>query len=369
MFSNYPPALDPMNQAYTVAELFANNTEQPYPNLAINTPPGGRINNSVYPPTGAGDANHFVGVQSVVIDPADRLWVLDTGRVATQNGTQLTAAYGGPKLVGIDLNTNSVFRTIVFSPTAAPADSYLNDIRFDLNPSLTSSGQGVAYITDSSSEGRNAIVVVDLGSGEAWRRLINIPAVQADEGFVPTVWGQPVYMNGTTGMPILNVNFGADGIALSVDGTTLFFKTTGGRYTYSVPTARLRDRSLNAELLARGSVGNLGETGLSDGLETDTNNMIYGGNIEDNSIMMFNPSTGIMSTFVRDPRFSWTDTLSVGFDGYIYFTENQLWLGSNFQGGVDRRQKPYVLFRARLPNGGTKVTQSAPRASNATMSI
>lgn len=123
MFSNYPPALDPMNQAYTVAELFANNTEQPYPNLAINTPPGGRINNSVYPPTGAGDANHFVGVQSVVIDPADRLWVLDTGRVATQNGTQLTAAYGGPKLVGIDLNTNSVFRTIVFSPTAAPADS------------------------------------------------------------------------------------------------------------------------------------------------------------------------------------------------------------------------------------------------------
>jgi len=112
-----------MNQAYTVAELFSNNTERPYPNAEVNSPPGGRINNTVFPPTGAGLADYFIGVQSVVIDPADRLWVLDTGRVANENGTQLTAAYGGPKLVGIDLETNSIIQTIVFDPTAAPADS------------------------------------------------------------------------------------------------------------------------------------------------------------------------------------------------------------------------------------------------------
>lgn len=112
-----------MNQNYTVAELFSNNTEQPYPSLEINSPPGGRIDNTVFPPTGLGNADYFIGVQSVVIDPADRLWVLDTGRVATQNGTQLTAAYGGPKLVGINLETNQIFKTIVFDPMAAPADS------------------------------------------------------------------------------------------------------------------------------------------------------------------------------------------------------------------------------------------------------
>lgn len=123
MFSNYPPALDPNNQAYTVAEIFVNNTERAYPNTEINTPPGGRINNTVYPPVGASSATHFTGVQSVVIDPADRLWVLDTGRVATQNGTMVPAAYGGPKLVGIDLTTNQIFQTIVFTPMAAPADS------------------------------------------------------------------------------------------------------------------------------------------------------------------------------------------------------------------------------------------------------
>lgn len=164
-----------------------------------------------------------------------------------------------------------------------------------------------------------------------------------------------------------NVNFGADGIALSADGSTLYFKTTGGREMYSVPTARLRDQSPYAEILARGAVGFLGETGLTDGMETDSNDMIYGGNIEDNSIFQYNPSTGVISTFVRDPRFSWTDTMSVGNDGYLYFTENQLWLSSAYQGGVDKRVKPYVLFRTKLPNGGTKIIQNAPGAANSTM--
>ena len=53
MFSNYPPALDPTDQAYTIAELKSNNTETPYPSAAFNSPPGGRINYTTYPPTGA----------------------------------------------------------------------------------------------------------------------------------------------------------------------------------------------------------------------------------------------------------------------------------------------------------------------------
>lgn len=122
-FSNYPPALDPNDQAYTIAELTSNNTETPYPSAEINLPPGGRINYTTVPPTGANYQNYLIGAQSVVVDPADRLWILDTGRVSTANGTMLTASYGGPKLIGVDLTNNTVFTTIVFSPDAAPADS------------------------------------------------------------------------------------------------------------------------------------------------------------------------------------------------------------------------------------------------------
>ena len=95
-------------------------------------------------------------------------------------------------------------------------------------------------------------------------------------------------------------------------------------------------------------------------MESDTNDMIYFGNMQDNSIGVYDPSTGLFSTFVRDPRFSWTDTMSVATDGYLYFTENQLWLAPLANAGVDKRVKPFVLFRAKLPNNGSKVTQKAP---------
>lgn len=229
-------------------------------------------------------------------------------------------------------------------------------MRFDLSPNLTASGQGIAYITDSSPEGLNAIVVVDLGTGEAWRRLQRHPSVQGDVGFVPFIWGEAVYMNETGSPTADSINFGADGIALSADNTELFYSTTGGRELWSISTALLRARDRNAELVARAAVKYRGDAGVSDGMETDTNGMIYRGNQEDNSLSYFNPNNNQLYTLVRDPRFSWTDTLSVGFDGYLYFTENQLWLRPQSWYGVDRRVKPWSLWRVKLPNGGTKVT-------------
>lgn len=124
------------DQQYTIAEIFPNNTEVPYPSAEINSPPGGRINMTNFPPTGACTPDYLVGSQSVVIDPADRLWILDTGRAAAPNGngTMAPACYGGPKLVGVDLNSNQVFKTIVFDPTAAPATS-VSSLYMDACPS------------------------------------------------------------------------------------------------------------------------------------------------------------------------------------------------------------------------------------------
>lgn len=46
-----------------------------YPSLAYNTPPGGAINGTTSPATSANYLDHLISVQSVVIDPIDRLWV------------------------------------------------------------------------------------------------------------------------------------------------------------------------------------------------------------------------------------------------------------------------------------------------------
>ncbi|KAL1594163.1 hypothetical protein SLS59_008998 [Nothophoma quercina] len=360
-FSNYPAGLDSNNTntgnitRYAVAELNSNNTETPYPNAQINNPPGGAINYTTTPPTSANYQNYLIGVQSVVLDPLDRLWILDTGRVQTADGTLLNASPGGTKLICVDISTDSVIQTIIFPSTVAFPDSYVNDIRFDLRASLTSSGKGVAYITDSSSEGRNGIIIVDLGTGESWRHLNNIPEVSAERGFVPFVWGQPLYYIPGPNLPLTTVPLGSDGIALSADGEDLYFGPVGGRGLYSVPTKRLRDRSQSSELLAQGAVQNHGQRGVSDGFETDTNGFIYAGNMEQNQLSFFNPANGTVSTFVRDPRISWIDTMSVASDGYIYFTDNQLAFSKSFFPGTDRRVRPFALFRVKLPNNGTRV--------------
>ncbi|KAJ9648971.1 hypothetical protein H2199_000884 [Coniosporium tulheliwenetii] len=361
-FSNYPPGLDANNTndgtngKYTVAELLPGNSETPFPNTTFNNPPGGAINYTVFPPVGANYQNYLIGVQSVVVDPADRLWILDTGRAQTDNGTLVPASYGGPKLIGVDLTTNQTFTTIVFPPDVAYPDSYLNDVRFDLRPNITSSGHGVAYITDSSTEGRNGIVTVDLGTGESWRHLDGDAVVRPERQFLAYVWGEPVYFIPGPGRPFTYLPFGSDGIALSADAETLFFGAVGSRYLYSIPTERLRDRSEASEVLAQSSVQSRGQKGVSDGFETDSNNIVYVGNMEQNAVSWYNPANATTGTFVRDPRINWVDTFATGADGYLYFTVNQLQLTQAFYPGTDRRVRPFALFRVPLPNGGTKVS-------------
>ena len=239
----------------------------------------------------------------------------------------MPASYGGAKLVAVDLETNEVVKTIVFPITVAFPDSYLNDVRFDLRPEISASGQGVAYITDSSTEGRNGIVVVDLGSGESWRHLDGTPEVRPERGFVASVWGVPLYSIPAPGRPLSYLQFGSDGIALSADGEELYWTAVASRTLYSVSTERLRDRGLNSELLAQGAVRNRGEKGVSDGLETDSNGLVYVGDMEQGGIAVFNPGNGTVGRFVRDPRVNWVDTskffffnsLLYSFSSFLFF--------------------------------------------------
>jgi sugar lactone lactonase YvrE len=100
------------------------------------------------------------------------------------------------------------------------------------------------------------------------------------------------------------------GIALSADGSRIYWKSVANRYLFSIPTERLRDRSPTSEVLAQSAINNHGQSGVSDGMETDTNGFIYHGNMEQNAVSIFNPANGTVNTFVRDPRLNWVDTVS-----------------------------------------------------------
>ncbi len=270
------------------------------------------------------------------MDPDDRLWLLDTGSL--EFGPTLP---GGPKLVGIDLKTNKVFKTIAFPEDVALKTTYLNDVRFDLRRGKA----GVAYITDSSLNGPNGLIVVDLDSGKSRRRLHDHPSTKADKDFMPIVEGRPL-MNRPPGGKPSPLTIGADGIAISHDGKHLYYCPLASRRLYRVPTD-----ALLGEGAAEDAVESLGDRGFaSDGLESDDKGRLYLTDYEDNAILR-RGTDGSYETLVYDPRVLWPDTLSLAADGHLYFTANQLHRQKQFHGGKDLRRKPYVLFRVKVDAG------------------
>lgn len=325
IFVNFPKWGDDV--PFTVAEI-RDSEARPYPNQAINQ----------------ADTNDpaatLVSVQSVVIDPADRLWILDTGSPLFQ-----PTQYGGPKLVCVDLMTDQVVKKILFPQDVALPTSYLNDVRFDLRRD----NEGVAFITDSSQMGPNGIIVVDLASGESWRRLHDHPSTKAEElqTFLPIVEGRPFLEHQPDGSVRQGASMGADGIAISSDGTRLYYCPLGSRRLYSVETEALAnqaraDREVSASVTDEGDRG-----GASDGLESDAAGNIYSTNYEHNAILRRRPDRK-WETVVHDPRLLWPDTLSLAANGYLYVTTNQLHRQARYHQGQDLRRKPYALFRVRI---------------------
>lgn len=281
-------------------------------------------------------AGTFLSVQSAVVDPRNRLWVLDTGRVNFG-----PVVPGGAKLVCVDLATNRVTRTITLAAGVALPSSYLNDVRLDLRKGR----DGVAYITDSSSQGPNAIIVVDLGTGDGRRRLEDHPSTKAEPRFLPFVEGRELRRQ-APGQPAQYLAVGADGIAIGPDGKRLYYCPLAGRRLYSVDTEALLDDSFSEEQVGA-TVRDEGMKPASDGLESDAQGRIYATAYELNGIVR-RTREGRYETLVHDARVLWPDSLALAEDGYLYFTVNQLHRQKEFTGGRDQRTKPYVLFRVRV---------------------
>jgi sugar lactone lactonase YvrE len=323
-FVNFPRWGD--NVEYTVAEV-TNGKTVAYPNAEIN-----RYGEADNP------ASQLVSVQSVVVDPGgNRLWILDTGSIAFGS-----VKPRGGKLIAVDLDTNQITKKIVFSSDVALTNTYLNDVRFDLHRGA----EGMAFITDSSSAGPNGIIVVDLASGKSWRRLNDHPSTKPDASLVPVVEGEILQLR-IPGQPPQKFAVGADGIAISPDGKTVYYCPLTSRHLYSVSVDALADQTKSDADVAA-TVKDLGEKGgAGDGLESDAEGRVYLSDYEHNAIRRRGVA-GDIETLVHDPRVLWPDTLSLAADGYLYFTANQIERGAGFHDGHDLRQKPYALFRVKV---------------------
>lgn len=312
---------------YAVGEVAGDGSVTPYPDAATNRPDPRRPRDT------------FSYVPNGVIDGRDRLWLVDAGLVVA-SGPLVRA---GAKLVCLDLATDRVARVIPLGAALAP-DSSLNDLRVE-------SGRGrgeVAYVTDQGTDGRGAIVAVDLATGRCVRRLAGHGSTTAQDGVVRLVEGRQFLLRGEDGT-VRPVRSGANAIALSPDGRRVYYAPFAGRHLYAVDAATLLDPAADDAAVAA-AVRDLGEKGITGGILADVRDRIYLTLQEQNAVGR-RERDGSLSVLASDPRLVWPDTMWITEDRWLYVMAAQANRRPEYNGGVDRQRPPYALLRMRVDAG------------------
>lgn len=305
--------------AVSVAEVTRDGSLRPYPNAEWNAWRNAKP---------LSNADHFVCVQSVTVDPQGFLWIVDPAAPGNEFNLE-----GGPKLLKVDLGTNQVVQAIRFDRAAVPQGSYLNDVR------VSPDGR-FAYLTDSGVKG--ALLVVDLQSGTPRRVLDGHPSTQVEPGVKVHADGRELKRPDNRGPA-----FAADGIALDPAGEFLYWQALTGRTLYRLPTKALNDPAMAPDQLAA-AVERVGTTGVADGLWMDGKGRLYVTSPEEDALKLRTPD-GRMTTLVKDKRLRWPDSLAEGPDGAIYVTSSQIQDMAQFHAKGSTRTQPYALWKVQPP--------------------
>nr|XP_018899934.1 PREDICTED: uncharacterized protein LOC109032316 [Bemisia tabaci] len=355
-FACYPASIDPLNTndgcngKYAVAEL-TKCGELPYPNRCMNNPYGGVINYSTCPPTTKGLRHHFISVITLVyVKEGNIILCLDVGRARDCKQVLYQGSLGGTKVVALNLCNDCVERIYYFDADVATPTSYLRSMAVDPK-------RNVAYIADGA---KSTIIVLDLCAGKSYIAFQGDKTLLPIPNFLPTIIGQPLYNvgNSTCGprgnIVVGALAFGVSMVTLSPDGKLLYYSQISGRLLYSLCTQALLDKLPSSEVAK--TVRYHGKKGVSFTILCDKRGRVWSGFAENDGITVYNPNCPFARNFmyIRDPRLNILFSLTEGEDGNIYFIDDSLsGVAVSYPGTglpfVDRRKKPYVVFRFKSP--------------------
>ena len=260
-------------------------------------------------PEWAGPRDGEVGMAAVLGLRAGRdgvVWMLDNGAGDASEA----------RLVGWDTTDDALEAVVPVPPEASIEGSFHNDLALDAT-------RGLAYLADIAG----GIAVVDLATGEGWRRLDDHPSADAEDvDFV--VRGK--VLTDPEGEPVRTA---LNPITISADDAWVYYGAMNGTAVWRVPTTALADRTLPAEELAA-SVERHGDKPPSDGITIDAEGNVYVTDGGGNAIGVTRPD-GTYSALVVDARIEWPDGLSTGPDGHVYATVNRLNRTAELGGGED----------------------------------
>ncbi|KAL6155444.1 hypothetical protein ACJQWK_05285 [Exserohilum turcicum] len=312
------------------------NDEKPWPNAGIQNCTAGQDPSTC-----------FINVQNIILDNKGRLWVIDSG--IPYNATPETGAiFGGAKIMSFDETTGEHLRTYVIPERLLSHRMNMNDLR--INTTLGGKS-GYAFIPDASTN--SSLVTIDLDDGSALRRLFNTSVVRADENYVGSYDGQPIYTWNASG------NF--------------YWGVLASRRFYYISQEILVDpNKTEDEVLA--AVQNPGQCGSEQaGFTADDRGRVYIAASEQNAIyyvdtlksevnMTINgdapggsgliPANDyVVKVLARSALIQHADSMAI-LNGWMYFNTNQLMLSPKFNyDNVDRRRGPFRSYRLWIGRG------------------
>jgi sugar lactone lactonase YvrE len=187
------------------------------------------------------------------------------------------------------------------------------------------------------------LIVYDIASQGATRFLEDHPSVKPEDHHMVV---QDRFIK-VYGMPL---RVAVDSIALSADGTELYYGPMTGAHMYRIDTASLRDPSLDDAALAS-RVQEHGTKPSTDGIAADAAGNLYLTAIEHDAIWVMRPD-GSLHVLAQDPELlSWPDGVHLSPDErYLYVTASELQhvLGADLE--ALPAQRPFRILRILLPN-------------------
>ena len=292
---------------------WVNHQLRPYPDAAWNA----------WQP-GSDASRAFVNANSVRFGPDGTLWVVDAG---TPEPSQPELTHG-PKLVGIDVKTNTVSK-VLYLDSAVKPQSYVDDVRFNGDH---------AYFTDAGVPG---LIVVHLPDGSMYRVLEGVSSTTAQtplraEGHeLRSKQGKPIY-------------FHADQLEVSPDGATLYYQPCSGPLS-SIPVHDLDDQKMtDAERSAHVKV--FAHTGTAGGTAIDAAGNVYVSDTDHDSVLRITPS-GVVSTLIQDPRLVWSDAMWITADGRLWMPATQMDRSPMMNNGQMAVKFPMVVYTYPIGNG------------------
>uniref|UniRef100_A0A6V7K7C7 Uncharacterized protein n=1 Tax=Bracon brevicornis TaxID=1563983 RepID=A0A6V7K7C7_9HYME len=278
-----------------------------------------------------GECDSFQSVQGIEIDTYGRLWVLDSGRIETLTADPLS--YCPPRLVIIDLETNSVLRSYEFPDDVTPRNhSLLTGIVLD-------SSDGVfAYIMDVNQVDPG-IIVYSLPENRSWKKRH------------PNMRNKASHI--AVGSAYSSVHLPIGSIALSPLSSSqrfVYYTFLAPIEVFRVPISILRvDSGDIDDNFVRAVVQ---KSFRSESMMMEADGMIYLGCVDQHAVARWNTTAENESWLNQrvlletDSRLTWTSSLAIDEKGYLWVVSNSF---QNFaKGSLSSQEYNYRILRMRL---------------------